>query len=66
MVDFRGKGNLRRLERVVSREVDVKEEHTTLKRAVAGTHDSCLGKKAKISNFTKIVQLSLGLSWILK
>ena len=47
MVDFRGKGNLRRLERVVSREVYVKEENTTLKRAVTGTHDSCLGKKSE-------------------
>ena len=42
VVDLCCKGNLRRLERVVGGEVYGKEEHASLKRAVTGTHNSCL------------------------
>lgn len=45
VVDLCCEGNLGWLERVVCGEVYGEEEHATLKRAVAGTHNSCLPMK---------------------
>ena len=39
VINFRRERNLRRLEGIVGREVDVQEEHTLMVRGVLGAHD---------------------------